>query len=129
MIFIDTNYFLRFLLKDVNKQYKIAKQLFTDGALGKVKLAASEIVIFEIYWVLFSFYEKSKQEVVEILRDILKMEFIFIERRGVLEEAVEIFAGSNFDLEDSFNLAYAKGLEISKFKTFDKKLSKKFNNL
>jgi len=38
MTFVDTNYFLRFLLADVESQHQTAKELFRNAALGKVKL-------------------------------------------------------------------------------------------
>ena len=57
MIFIDTNYFLRFLLKDNEKQFIEVKKLFEKAILGEIDLYTSLIVIFEIYWVLSSFYK------------------------------------------------------------------------
>lgn len=129
MIFVDTNYFLRFLLKDVDTQHQAAKELFVKGALGEKYLFTSAIVIFEIYWVLFSFYRKRKRDIAKILKDILKMRFIAIDERGILEEAVDIFTNSNLDLEDSFNLICAKKMGCSEFKTFDSKLEKKFTKI
>ena len=53
MIFIDTNYFLRFLLADISSQHNQAKTIFKQAASGKISLFTSAVVIFEIYWVLF----------------------------------------------------------------------------
>lgn len=125
MNFVDTNYFLRFLLKD-NVQHKIAKSLFMQAARGKVTLSTSLIVMFEIYWVLFSYYEKQKQEIVNIFLKILLLNFSFPERK-VFTEALEYFKDSNLSLEDCYNLSYAKEHNVSDFKTFDKKLKKHFN--
>lgn len=129
MIFVDTNYFLRFLLKDVSKQHQKAKRLFEEAALGKVKLFTSLIVFFEIYWVLSSFYGKKKKELISILQNILKMSFIQIEQRERLQKAVIIFKKENFDLEDAFNLVYAKNKKATVFQTFDRKLSRRFKGL
>jgi len=126
MIFVDTNYFLRFLLADVNKQHQKAKKLFEDAALGKVKLFTSTIVFFEIYWVLISFYEKDKKQLMKVLSDLLLMSFVKLAERDLLEQTLEIFAKSNLDLEDCFNLVYAKKKEARVFKTFDNKLKKKW---
>jgi len=128
MIFVDTNYFLRFLLKDIDKQHQEAKELFKDAALGEVKLFTSIIVFFEIYWVFSSFYKRNKTELTEILKNVLKMDFIKIKERKLLQKAVEIFEESTSDLEDSFNLAYARKKEALEFKTFDKKLVRKFRS-
>lgn len=129
MIFVDTNYFLRFLLKDIDTQHKKARQLFEEGANGKVNLSTSLIVFFELYWVLSSFYEKQKEELVGILNKILEMEFIKFAERKLLQEALKIFAKYNFDFEDAFNLAYAQNLGVKRFETFDKKLAKIFKGL
>lgn len=129
MIFIDTNYFLRFLVKDHAPHQQAATQLFKDGASGVVKLCTSTIVFFELYWVLSSFYERDKTEVVTILQHILEMRFIEIEERTLLEEAVRIFDQHNVSFEDAFNAVYAHQHGIVEFKTFDKKLNKLFASL
>ena len=59
MVFVDTNYFLRFLLNDVSDQHASARQLFEDGARGVRQLCTSLVVMFEVYWVLSSFSVKA----------------------------------------------------------------------
>ena len=129
MTFVDTNYFLRFLLADVSEQHRKAKDLFEDAALGKIKLFTSTIVFFEIYWVLASFYEKDKKQLTKILSDLLLMSFVKLIERDLLKQALEVFTKSNLDLEDSFNLVYAKKKKVRIFKTFDKKLGKKWETI
>jgi len=127
MNFVDTNYFLRFLLKDVEPQWKKAKNLFEKAALGKIELFTSLIVFFEIFWVLCSFYGKDKKEIGKILRDVLKMKFIKLEKRGILEKALEVYLMTSLELEDCYNLVYALQQEAVKLNSFDKKLKKEFN--
>ena len=124
MIFIDTNYFLRFLLNDVFDQHREAKKLFSLGATGKAELFSSVIVFFEVYWVLTSFYEKKKTELLLILKNLLKMTFIKWENGDILEKALRIYQKNAIDLEDSYNLVYAQVNKAKSFKTFDKKLMK-----
>lgn len=126
MIFVDTNYFLRFLLNDVNKQHLEAKKLFEAGATGKSELFSSAIVFFEVYWVLTSFYEKKKAGILPILKDLLKMTFIKWENGEILEKTVKVYQKSAISLEDSYNLIYAKAAMATDFKTFDKKLINQF---
>ena len=126
MIFIDTNYFLRFLLKDIKKQYQEAKNLFLKGAEGEVKLFTSIIAIFEIYWVPSSFYQKKKDEIIDIIEKIFQLVFIKIDNKNVLREGIEIYKKTNLEFEDCYNLALARKKEIKEFKTFDKKLEKYF---
>lgn len=126
MIFVDTNYFLRFFLEDVKEQHLEVKKLFQEAALGKVELFTSVVVFFEIYWVLASFYEAKKDEVVETLKNFLALSFIGIEERNILDDTLAVFVTENISLEDCYNLTYARFKRAKTFKTFDKKLLKKF---
>lgn len=126
MTFVDTNYFLRFLLNDINKQHLEAKQLFLEASEGKVKLFTSTIVFFEIYWVLSSYYEKNKQEMVDSLQKILDLNFIVLKEKQILSNCLNRFKKTNLDLEDCYNIAYAKVRVAKVFKTFDVKLEKEF---
>ncbi|OGD92607.1 hypothetical protein A2697_00400 [Candidatus Curtissbacteria bacterium RIFCSPHIGHO2_01_FULL_41_44] len=126
MIFVDTNFFLRFLLEDIDDQYLEAKQLFLEGAQAKATLVTSTIVFFEIYWVLHSFYGRKKKELIAILVKILSMTFIILEERTVLTESLNLFQKTNFSLEDCYNLSYAKDKSAKDFKSFDVKLAKFF---
>ena len=129
MIFIDTNYFLRYFLKDIPSQYQDAKELFMKAATGKIKLFTSTIVFFELYWVLLSFYEKEKTDIIIVLKDVLEMSFVEIGDHVLLEEVVNVYQSVNFDLEDCYNLVYASSSKAQDFKTFDKKLSQKYKEL
>jgi predicted nucleic acid-binding protein len=127
MVFVDTNYFLRFLLADVDAQHLKTKELFKKGLTREVELITSVIVFFEIYWVLSSFYGKKKEALVVILEDLLKMSFIKWEERQRLVKSVEIFRESGIDLEDSYNLVFSKEKKIGEMASFDKKLMKMFS--
>jgi len=122
--FIDTNYFLRFLLKDDEKQFNIVYSLFQKTINGEVQIFTSVVVFFEIYWVLSSFYKKKKNKIIEFLKNILKLTFIDFENKIILEEAIIFFQKFNLDLEDCYNLAYAKLKKANEFNTFDKILNK-----
>lgn len=124
MTFIDTNYFLRFLLKDINNQHLEAKNFFLSASEGKVSLITSTIVFFEIYWVLSSYYGKSKTEITDVLKKILSLNFIELEEREVLFNAISLFQKTSLDLEDCYNIYYAKSKGVKSFRTFDKKLTK-----
>ncbi|OGH18129.1 MAG: hypothetical protein A3C22_02850 [Candidatus Levybacteria bacterium RIFCSPHIGHO2_02_FULL_37_10] len=127
MIFIDTNYILRFLLNDINSQHEDAKNLFLSASEGKSALITSTIVFFEIYWVLSSYYERNKTEVANVLEKVLSLNFIEMEERELLFKSLSLFKKINLDLEDCYNVCYAKSKGIRSFKTFDKKLDKEFS--
>lgn len=127
MIFVDTNYFLRYLLNDIDDQHKQAKELFLAGSEGKVSLTTSSLVFFEIFWVLHSVYNLSREDCIIALNNILKLSFIQMDDRNILMDTVMLFSKTNLDLEDCYNLYFAKLRKVKLFKTFDKKLEKEFN--
>lgn len=121
MIFVDTNYFLRFLLNDQDTQHHTAKNLFHKAAEGKVELVTSLIVFFEIFWVLESFYEKNKEDLIQTLKGILDMEFVKLEERNLLYKTLTLYE-KGADLEDAYHLTYAQHIQAKELATFDKKM-------
>ena len=128
MIFVDTNYFLRFLIDDDPQQAEEAKKLFLDAARGNLELVTSTIVVFEIYWVFKSYYQKTKDEIIKILQKVLTMNFVRIDERDLLQSALNFFKAQNLSLEDCYNLVFAKKNKVEVFKTFDAKLAKVFSS-
>lgn len=129
MTFVDTNYFLRFLLGDVTPQQAQAKVLFRQAAEGKITLFTSAVVLFEIYWVLLSVYGKNKTEIAATLDSLLDMSFIDFEHHGLLKKSIPLYKDSPLGLVDAFNIYYSKFRSGDDFKTFDIKLAKKFTML
>lgn len=129
MIFVDTNYFLRFLINDIPEQADKVEKLFKRGIAGEEELITSLAVFFEIYWVLSTFYKKNKENLVTALVSVLKLKFIILKERELLLKALDIYSKNNLTFEDCFNLAYAQKFNVSALATFDKKLQKTFAKL
>ena len=70
-----------------------------------------------------SFYEKTKSEVIDILRKTLSINFIEIREREIITKAIEIYENSSLDFEDCYNIFYSKKEKTKEFLTFDRKLS------
>lgn len=129
MNFVDTNYFLRFIIDDDKYQYEEAKHLFLEASDGKVLLFTSVMVMFEIYWTLTKFYEKSKKEAINVLDSILDMSFLEIENKKIVRKAINLFKNSSLEFVDLYNLVFARQNKAENFKTFDKKLQKAFASI
>ena len=124
MIFVDTNYFLRFLLKDDSLQHTKVTELFMSAARGEVALCTSVVVFFEMFWVLTRVYEKPKNEVVVILTKVLKLSFIEFDERFLMQKALSLYKKGTIELEDYYNIAFAEFKNADTFASFDKKLQK-----
>lgn len=126
-MFIDTNYFLRFFLRDIKEQNVLVEQFFIDAVDKKTPLVTSAVVFFEFNWVLGRYYKKRKEEKVLLLRNFLKLKFINLQDREMLIKTVDLFEKVGLDIEDCYNLFYAKKAGVSEFKTFDRKLKNEFD--
>ncbi len=120
-IFVDTNVFLRFFVRDVESFYQKAKELFEKAENGEVKLETSDLVVAEIVWVLESFYEFSKTEIKEVVDTILEARNIKVANHSRVKEAVDLYASGKMDFIDAYNIAYIKAKDLKTVATFDVK--------
>jgi len=128
-IFVDTNVFLRFFVKDVEAQYEKARELFEKAEAGKIKLETSELVIAEIVWVLESFYGFSRKEITVVLSTLLASRNLKMANHARISDAVELYAAGNMDFIDAYNIAYMKSKEQTRVATFDSKHYKKIEGI
>ncbi len=118
-IFVDTNVFLRFFVKDVKSFYRKAKELFEKAEKREVKLETSDLVIAEIVWVLESYYGFSKVEIKEVVDTILETKNIKMANNARVKEAIGLYASEKMDFIDAYNIAYIKAKDYKKVATFD----------
>ena len=61
----DTNFILRYLLADNKEDYKKTKIIFEKVRIGKCQIEIIQSVFAEVIFVLSSFYEVPKIEIVK----------------------------------------------------------------
>ena len=120
-IFVDTNVFLRFFVKDVESLYVKAEELFEKTEKGELKLETTDIVIAEIVWVLESYYGFSKSEIKEVVETILETKNLKVANHSRVKEAVDLYSTGKMDFIDAYNIAYIKAKDFKKVATFDVK--------
>ena len=120
---VDTNIFLRFLLRDNEGFFQKAKKYLTDAKEKKVILILIAQVIFEIDYVLRGVYKLSRQESANYLTKLVKIPYIQVENRTIVAETIEKYKEKNIDLVDLFLLETAKQ-EKAEVLSFDKDFSK-----
>ena len=120
-IFVDTNVFLRFFVRDVESFYHKARELFEKAENGEIKLETSDLVIAEIVWVLESYYGFSKAEIKEVIDTILETKNIKTANHERIKEAISLYASGKMDFIDAYNIFYIKARGHKKVATFDVK--------
>ncbi len=129
IVFVDTNVFLRFFVKDVEPQYERARVLFEKAEAGKIRLETSELVIAEIVWVLESFYGFTRKEITDVLAVLLASKNLKIAGHARISDAVDLYSSGNMDFVDAYNMAFMKSKEYKKVATFDIKHFKKLDGI
>lgn len=69
--FLDSNVFLRLIVKDDFKKVKECEVLFKKIKEGKIKAFTSNLVLSEIVWVGNSFYRIQKEDLIIAIKGIL----------------------------------------------------------
>lgn len=120
MIGIDTNILVRYLTQDDIAQSKSAEVLL-DKYLTKPKsVLINNIVICELIWVLDRGYKYSKDQIVEVVRQILSTEEFAFENQKVLWLALEHFEKKRLDFSDTLIGQLNKNQGCKATYTFDK---------
>ncbi len=68
--FIDTNIFLRTLIKEDEKSFKDCYRFLEAVRLNKVKGITSHLVLAEIAWTLSSYYQFEREDIAKALESV-----------------------------------------------------------
>ena len=116
MILLDANYILRFLLRDNENMYQIAKDTITANTCF-----IENEVLAEVVFVLLKVYTVSKCDIRKTLEKFISFENIIVNNQNITLQALKIFDEKNLDYVDAILCAKSKQIPVE---TFDKKLMK-----
>lgn len=121
-IFLDTNVWLRFLLKDQQQQFIWSEKLISAVEEGKFLPYVSAIVLLEIHYVLSKLYSIQKNKVDNIIRGILTTRNLVIVKKIDFKKAFDLSLNQNIKLSDCLIVA---NLPVNcQLITWDKQLKK-----
>jgi len=124
VIGIDTNVLVRFLTRDDESQYELARSLIQSQLDAGETLFVSLLEVMETEWVLRSRYGLSKARIIEVLTGLLESRETVFEDESSLEEALFSWRESNADFADCLIVAHARRLGCRKVISFDAKAAK-----
>lgn len=122
-VFIDTNVFLRVLVKEDEQAYQQCISFLKKISEGKIKAITSTLVFLEINFVLLSFYKFQKEKVQQALESILDLPHLKIVDIFNMREAIEIYKETKIKFVDCLlaSLLKKKDLKIVSYDLdFDK---------
>lgn len=101
-LFLDTNIFLRFFLKDNESQYQNVCRLFAKIEEGGFKPYASSIVILELNYVIRNVYKLPIDEVFNYIKAIKEMRGMTVIDKTDMNNAISLYKKYKIKLGDCF---------------------------
>ena len=124
----DTNFYLRFILQDIESQAAFTEKYLKLAELGKIKIFFPDEVILEMEFVLRSFYFVKRIDIFQSLDALVKLDYVDIENKALWIKVLETYRNENVSLIDILlhNKAKGMGAEVLSFDKDFKKLVKKY---
>jgi len=121
---LDTNVLIRFLTVDRNKKYKKLHSFFESLERGELRVELKLIVLFQVIYVLKSFYKVPKKEIVGGLTQLLGYKGITIKEKKIVQQALDLWRDNNVEIVDCYLIAClekdAQSIIYSYDRDFDK---------
>jgi len=124
MIFLDTNIFLRFFLKENELVFKDLERLFNEIISGNIICISNAIIIAEVIWVLDRFCKWNKEKICKNVELILNTPNIRFRERPIIIEAINLYREENINFIDAYNYFFMRANGIDKIYSFDRDFDK-----
>jgi predicted nucleic-acid-binding protein len=123
---LDTNVLIRFFTSDQRKKYDKLYSFFESLERGDMHVELKLIVLFQVIFVLKSFYKIPKENISNGLIELLKYKGITIKEKKIVQRALELWRDKNVEIVDCYliaclekdaqNLLYSYDRDFDKFK-------------
>ena len=124
MIGIDTNVLIRYLTRDDELQFEVARKLIQTGIAAEQPVLVSLLVLLEAEWVLRSCYKCPKADIAAVFTSLLETRETAFEDEQALEEALYSLKNSHADFADCLIVTQGRRLGCISVATFDAKAGK-----
>lgn len=89
--FIDSNIFLRTIVKESESQYLACRLVFEAIKKNKIKAVTCNLVLAEVVWVLQSYYHKTREQITEVVRAIINLRGLEIIRKQEYRATLDLY--------------------------------------
>ena len=123
---IDTNVILRYLVEDpesIDPKFSGVYSFFDKLETGRLTVHLPDLVLFQTYFVLTSFYNVPRPEAARKLRALLTFRGITMPQKDIVSSCLEKLEAKNLDLVDAYLLAWAESKGIPGIYSFDTDLA------
>lgn len=122
-VYLDTNIFVRFLIKDIPHQFETAKLWFTKIENKEIKAFASILVINELIWILENYYQLKRAIFIPQIEKLLLLNNIKVVevKKNLVFDILQIMKEKTIDFTDVYLSSITN---IENIVSFDKDFAK-----
>jgi predicted nucleic-acid-binding protein len=102
---LDTNVLIRFLTVDKSQKYKKLYAFFETLERGETQVELKLIVLFQVIFVLKSFYKVPKEAIATEMLELLKYKGITIREKKIVKRTLELWREKNVEIVDCYLIA------------------------
>lgn len=106
---LDTNVLVRFLTCDKSKRYRSLYIFFESLEYGKMQVELKLIVLFQVCFVLKSFYKVPKTDIVTGIMNLFEYKGIIIKDKKNIRRMMEVWRDNTLDIVDCYLIACLEG--------------------
>ena len=121
---LDTNVIVRFLVSDKSPKYQNLYSFFEALENGSMMVELKLIVLFQLIFVLKSFYKVPKEQIANGVTDLLKYKGISVKNKSVIRRMLEIWRNNNLDIVDCYLIASLEGDTQNLLYSYDRDFDK-----
>jgi len=121
---LDTNVIVRFLVSDKSPKYQNLYSFFEALENGSMMVELKLIVLFQLIFVLKSFYKVPKEQIANGVTDLLKYKGIAVKNKSVVRRMLEIWRNNNLDIVDCYLIASLEGDTQNVLYSYDRDFDK-----
>lgn len=106
---LDTNVLIRFLTSDKTQRFRGVYTLFESLERGDLQVELKLIVLFQVVFVLKSFYSVPIEDIASGMLDILKYKGIIVKEKKIVRRTLTLWHDNKLDLVDCYLIACLEG--------------------
>jgi predicted nucleic acid-binding protein len=128
-VLVDANVFVSFLVERNESQRTAAKALFDAAGDGEIEALVTQFAVFEVTYVLQSYYGMPTPEVAALVRDMIALPGVMAIDDCPWRKVFEYWPGELIGLADAASVAVAIANRYDAIATFDGKMLKRMKKL
>lgn len=128
-VLVDANVFVSFLIERNQKQRASAKALIDSAGDGEIVATLTQFAIFEVTYVLQSFYGMPGPDVAELVRDMIALPGVAVINDCPWRQIFEYWPERLPGLADAATVALAVAGRYDAIATFDQKMVRRMRGL